>query len=386
MSTVPERLQLGGLLALATAGFVTILTEALPAGLLPQIGNGLDVGEALAGQWVSVYALGSLVAAIPLTAATRTWRRRPLLLAAIIGFALANGVTAMTGSFMVSLAARFVGGVSAGLLWALLAGYAIRLAPERLAGRAMAIAMAGTPVALSIGIPAGTMLGTLAGWRIAFATLSGIAILLAAWMALRLPDFSGEESTHRPSLRQVFVLPGVRPVLLLTLSFVLAHNILYTYIAPLLAEADLASRTDLVLLAFGVAGLVSIVVTGLLIDRHLRLLTGICVALFAIAATMLGTSSSVPLIYAAVLAWGLGFGGAATLFQTASARAAGSAADVAQAMIVTAWNLAIAGGAIGGGLVLDQVRASALPWFALVLLVVAATTLMPIRALNRRRA
>jgi predicted MFS family arabinose efflux permease len=366
-----DRLPLGGLMALAAAGFVTILTEALPAGLLPQIGRDLDVSEALAGQWVSVYALGSLVAAIPLTTATRSWRRRPLLLAAIVGFALANLVTALTGRFALALVARFVGGVSAGLLWALLAGYAVRLAPAHRAGRAMAIAMAGTPLALSIGIPAGTVLGTLAGWRVAFALLSVMAALLAVWMILRLPDFPGEDATQRPALRQVFLRPGIRPVLLMTLAFVLAHNVVYTYIAPLLMRAGLVEQTDRVLLAFGVAGVVSIVATGAVIDRHLRALNAVGVTLFAAAALLLGAQMSSVGVYAAALFWGLGFGGAATVFQTASARAAGPAADMAQAMIVTTWNLAIAGGAVLGGYLLDGFGAGLLPAAALLLLVVA---------------
>ena len=382
MNAPRGRLQLGGLIALGSAGFVTILTEALPAGLLPQISKDLGVAEAVAGQWVSVYALGSLAAAIPLTSVTRHWRRRPLLLAAILGFALGNGVTAITDSFAVSLVARFAGGVSAGLLWALLAGYAVRLAPERLAGRAMAIAMAGTPVALSIGIPAGTTLGAWAGWRVAFAALSAGAMALASWMALRLPDFPGEDGSDRPSLRQVFALQSLRQVLALTLCFVLAHNILYTYIAPLLARAGLAAQTDRVLLAFGIPGLVSILVTGALVDRHLRLLTGVTVFLFAGAAILLGLSVNPVVIYASAAVWGLGFGGAATLFQTASARAAGNSADVAQAMIVTAWNLAIAGGAILGGALLDQFSARSLPWTAVVLLFVAASTILP----RRRKA
>jgi predicted MFS family arabinose efflux permease len=376
VNAVPDRLHLSGLLALATAGFVTILTEALPAGLLPQIGGELGVSEALAGQWVSVYALGSLVAAIPLTAATRTWGRRPLLLTAILGFALANGVTAMSESFPISLLARFVGGISAGLLWALLAGYAIRLAPERLSGRAMAIAMAGTPLALSIGIPLGTVLGQLGGWRVVFAGLSGIAVLLAGWMALRLPNFPGEAARRRPSLSQVLTLPGVRPVLLLTLCFVLAHNLLYTFIAPLLTKAGMVDQTDRVLLTFGVAGLVSIAATGILIDGHLRALAWAGIALFATASLLLGASVSTLVIYMAALAWGLGFGGAATVFQTASARASGGAADVAQAMIVTAWNLAIAGGAILGGGLLDRLGAGTLPWAALVLLGIAGMTML----------
>lgn len=76
-------------------------------------------------------------------------------------------------------------------------------------------------------------------------------------------------------------------------------------------------------------------------------------------------------IYLGVTVWGLAFGGVATLFQTASARAARSGADVAQSMIVTVWNLAIAGGGIAGGLILAGLGAAALVWSLLPLLVVA---------------
>jgi predicted MFS family arabinose efflux permease len=366
---------------LALAGFVTILTEALPAGLLLQIGATLGVSEAAAGQWITVYALGSLAAAIPLTAATRSWRRRPLLLFAIIGFAIANLVTALTTSFIIALIGRFIGGVSAGLLWALLAGYAARMAPPALSGRAMAIAMAGTPLALSVGIPAGTFLGILVGWQLAFGLLSAMALMLAVWILAVVPDFDGETRTDRPSLAQVFNIPGVRPVLMVTLSFVLAHNVLYTYVAPLLDQLRLVGQTDRVLLAFGAAAVAGILVTGVLIDRWLRPLTITSIALFLLSSVTLAWAGGMPiLIYVSAMVWGLAFGGAATLFQTASARAAGPSADVAQAMIVTVWNTAIAGGALAGGVLLDRVGAEILPWAGFALLMVAAWAEMSGRA------
>jgi len=113
---VAGKLPISPLSALALAGFITILTEALPAGMLPQIGQSLAISSALAGQLVSVYALGSLLAAIPLTLATQSLRRRPLLLCGIAGFVLANTVTAFSTSYLLTLAARFIAGVSAGLL------------------------------------------------------------------------------------------------------------------------------------------------------------------------------------------------------------------------------------------------------------------------------
>lgn len=377
-SQAQDRLPLAALLALALAGFVTILTEALPAGLLPQISTGLGVSEALAGQLVTIYALGSLLAAIPLIAITQGVRRRPLLLVAIIGFAIANTVTTFSSSYLLTMIARFLAGVAAGLLWALLAGYASRMVPDHLKGRAIAIAMVGTPLALSLGVPAGTLLGNLVGWRVCFGIMSVLALMLIVWVQLKVPDFAGQQSGKRLSLGQVFTLPGIRPVLFVVLTFVLAHNILYTYITAFLADVDMVERTDLVLLVFGITALLGIWIIGVLIDRYLRALTLASITLFALAALLLGLAANMPMaVYSAIAAWGLAFGGAATLFQTALAKSAGQAADVAQSMLVTAWNLAIAGGGIVGGVLLSSFGSGA---FSPVLLLLLATTLVVVWA------
>ncbi|HZX87664.1 MAG TPA: MFS transporter [Reyranella sp.] len=370
--TVTDRLPISGLLALATAAFITILTEALPAGLLPRMSADLGVSQSLIGQLVTMYAVGSLVAAIPLTTATQSWRRRPLLLLAIGGFAVVNTITALSDSYALTLVARFFAGVSAGLLWALAAGYASRMAPEHLKGRAIAIAMVGAPLALSLGIPAGTLLGAAIGWRTTFGIISLMTVALVFWVMWKVPDFAGQPAGRRLPLSRVFTLPGIRPVLFVTLTYVLAHNILYTYIAPFLARSGLGGRIDMVLFVFGAAAVLSIWIAGALIDRWLRELMLISTALFMLAGLMLGVWGTMPaMVYAGIALWGLAFGGMATLVQTASAHAAGEAADLAQSMIVTVWNIAIAGGGIIGGLLLDSWGvASFTP--VLVLLLVAA--------------
>lgn len=367
------RMPFGSLLALAMAAFITILTEALPAGLLPQMAHGLAVSEAWVGQTVTVYAIGSLITAIPLTAVTQGMRRRPLLLAAIADFIIANMVTTLSADFALTMLARFLAGVSAGLVWALLAGYAARMVPAHQRGRAIAIAMAGTPLALSLGVPAGTLLGAAMGWRMCFGAMSLLALVLMVWVRLKVPDFAGQTAHRRLSLRHVFALPGVRPVLFAVLAFVLAHNILYTYIAPFLARARMVESTDRVLLLFGVTSLLSIGIIGALIDRHLRALTLMSTVMFGLSALALGMAGTEAIIvYAAVGGWGLAFGGAATLFQTALAKTAGDAADVAQSMLVTVWNAAIAGGGIVGGVLLDRLGVGAFSPALLALLVVTA--------------
>lgn len=368
----PDALPLGGLLALAYAGFITILTEAMPAGLLPQMGAGLGVSPALVGQLVTLYALGSLLAAIPLTLLTRGWRRRPLLLVAIGGFALVNSVTAVSSHYGLTLVARFFAGVFAGLLWALLAGYASRMVAPHLQGRAIAIAMLGAPLALSLGVPAGTLLGTLVGWRLSFAIMTGLTLVLLLWARWQLPDFAGQAAQQRLDLRQVMMLPGIRSVLWVTFTYVLAHNILYTYIAPLLEPAGIEADIDRVLLVFGLAALLSIWLVGLLIDRWLRPLVLISCTLFGLSALVLAFWIDSPsVIYTAVAVWGLAFGGLPALLQTALAKSAGESADAAQSMLVTVWNLGIAGGGLAGGLLLQSCGVLAFPLAVVALMLLA---------------
>ncbi|MEU4545017.1 MFS transporter [Nonomuraea dietziae] len=364
-----RKLPMAALLALATAVFVTSLTETLPAGVLPAMSADLGVSESAMGQSVTIYAIGTALTAIPLTAATAGWRRKRLLLTAMAAFAVANTVTAVSANFPVTMVARFVAGVAAGLAWALLAGYARRMAPVHLQGKAIAIAMAGIPVALSLGVPAGTFLGQALGWQVAFLIMTVLTVVLLLWITAAVPDYPGQRRDGRTPMLRALRVPGVAPVLFVTLVFVLAHTILYTYIATFLDRLGMGGSTDLVLLVFGAASLVSIWVVAAHINRRLRALAIASTVLVAAAAAVLAVLAGSPaLVYVAVTLWGLGWGGAPTLLQTAVGDAGGEAADAAQAMLVTLWNVAMAGGGVVGGVLLGLLGATSFPWSVLALL------------------
>ena len=368
LSAAPDRLPIGALLALAMTGFICIVTETLPAGLLPLISEGLAISPSMAGQMVTAYALGSVLAVIPMTIATRGWRRRNVLLLTIVGFLLFNSITALSSHYGVTLVARFFAGVAAGLAWSLLAGYARRMVAPHQQGKALALAMVGTPIALSLGVPLGTWLGGLVGWRTTFGIMSALTLVLIAWVLLKVPDYPPQAAYQRMSLRTVLTTPGVRPVLAVVISWMLAHNILYTYIAPFVAPAGLAARVDVVLLVFGIAALVGIWLTAKLVEASLRKTVLVSLAAFAAVCVMFGFLGSVPeMIYAGAAVWGVSFGGAATLLQTALADAAGDGADVALSLNVVAWNSAIAASGVVGGVLLDRWGAASFPWAMVVL-------------------
>ncbi|MGW0515057.1 MFS transporter [Streptomyces olivaceoviridis] len=384
------KLPLPALLALATAVFLTSLTETLPAGLLPGMSHDLRVSESATGQTVTVYAIGTALTAIPLTAATSAWRRKRLLLTAVAGFAVANTVTAVSSVYGLTMVARFLAGVAAGLAWSLLAGYARRMVEVPLQGRAIAVAMTGIPVALSLGVPAGTFLGQALGWRVAFWAMTALAVVLLVWITAVVPDHPGLPRGERPRMLRALGIPGVRPVLFVTLVFVLAHTVLYAYIATFLDGLGMGDDTDLVLLAFGVASLLGVWVVGAQIQYRLRSLTIAGTLLVAVAAAWLGVlgDGGVP-VYVAAALWGLGWGGLPTLLQTAVGDAGGDRADAAQAMLVTLWNVAMAGGGVLGGVLLDAAGSGSFPWTLLVLLLPVLAVVLAARGHgfpSRRRA
>lgn len=370
--TAQAGLPLASLLAFAMTGFIAILTETLPAGLLPDISQGLGVSQVMAGQLVSLYALGSLLAAIPLTVLTSGWRRKKVLLLAIGIFVIFNTITTFSASYWLTLAARFMSGVAAGLAWGMLAGYARRLVAPDLQGRALAIAMVGIPVALSLGTPAGSWLGNMLGWRVAFGVMAALAIVLFIWAWVAVPDLPGQKADRRLPVWQVFRMPGVRPVLAVIFLWMTAHNILYTFIGPFLALSDMSNAVGLILLVFGLAALTGIGITGIWVDRHLRRLVLLSLAALAAVSVVLamGMREQV-VIFLAVIVWGWSFGGASTQMQTAAADSAGNHVDVVQAMVTTAWNLAIASGGILGGLLLNRAGAASFPWALMALMAVA---------------
>ncbi|TMR90816.1 MFS transporter, partial [Nonomuraea basaltis] len=287
--TVPGRMPWPGLLALFTAAFTAVMTELLPAGLLPRMAEALNVPEGRIGFLVTGYAVASFLAAIPLTALLRGLRRRPVLVSALAGFALLNGVTAVSSSYAVTFGARLLAGVMGGVLWAMLVGYAARMVPAERRGRAIAIVSAGITVALCAGIPAGAALASAFGWRSAFGGLAFVAAVLVAWVLWKVPDFPGEAAAARVPLRRVAVVPGVRTVLGVTALVLVGHQSMYTYLAPF-AELAGSVGTSVVLLVFGVGTVAGIWVVGAVIDRRLRATLLVVLAVVAGVMPALGSA------------------------------------------------------------------------------------------------
>ena len=355
MSTIHPRragLPIVALLALSSTAFLTILTETMPAAVMPDMAASLQISSGGVGLLVSVYALASAAAAIPVVALARGLPRKPLYVGLVLIFALANAVTALSTSYPLTIASRVVAGLAAGIVWPVICGYAIRLVAPDDMGRALAITLAGSTVALVAGLPLGTALGNAIGWRYSYGLLSVLALLVIVWVLFAVPAAPGSQARQRASIRQVLGTAGLRPILLATLCAMLANYTLYTYMAPLSEALRLPGRTGQGLLLFGIGALLGVVLAGKFVDRWLRPLAMGALVATGVVMLVLVMEPVVVVACVALIAWGTSFGMLPTVFQAATGRVSGENAELATAMLTTTYNLGIFGGGAVGGLLL----------------------------------
>ncbi|MER3393355.1 MAG: MFS transporter [Microcella pacifica] len=346
-----------GLLTLSTAIFFMVTSEFLPTGLLPQIADDLDVSEAQVGLLITIFAGTVVLTTAPLAALTRRFDRKHLLLAVLVLFAIANVGAAIAPDYALLVVARVLGGLAHGLFWAIAGAYSGHLVPRHQIDRAVAVTSGGGTAAFVLGVPAGTALGTALGWRAAFGVIAAIVLVLLVLVVRFLPAVQ-----HRPTLstgeitlpaRRDPTFPAVLFICLLVLIVVGGQNVFYTYIAPFLIDSAGFAEASVgaLLFVYGGAGAIGLVLAGFLGSRFPR--GGLYGMLGVVAAAVagVGLSAGVPLLVIALLfVWGAAFGGIPTLLQTrllhtASARVR----DVGAALLTTAFNIGIGGGAAIGG-------------------------------------
>lgn len=358
------------LTGLSFAAFLAIMTETVPSGLLIFMSDSFETSTGVVGQFLTAYAVGSVVAAIPVMAATRNIPRRPLLVSAVLSLAIFNMATAVTDILAMAFIFRFASGMAGGVVWGLVANYARSIVPVDRQGRALAIVGFGQPIALAFGVPLGAWAGSVIGWRGVFFTLSGVAIILAAWIWVTIPPRPGVngDAPGGRLLKKVLLIYGVPVILFSLLGWVCSHNIIYTYIAPFVVSSGAGISIDIVLLSFGIAAGIGIFITATVVDDRLLLTAWGCGILYLSGLVVLSLFSHTAIGFLlGVVLWGLGFGGAPTVLQTSLALRSHNYADISQSFFVTIFNIGVALGGFLGGIWLGRLSSTGLPWLATVI-------------------
>ncbi|MFD7547554.1 MFS transporter [Streptomyces sp. NPDC059578] len=345
--------------ATAAATFTVVTTEMLPVGLLSPLGAGLGVLEGTAGLAVTLPGVVAAVTAPLFPTLAGRLDRRSLLCGLLLLLAAANLVSALAPSFGVLLAARVAVGVAIGGVWTVAAGLAHRLVPAPSVARATAVVFSGIAVASVLGIPAGALIGDVAGWRWGFAAVGALAVLVAVLHAVLLPPLPAGAAVRPREMTALLGLPALRTGLLVVALLVTGHFAAYTYVRPVLERVDGidAGALSALLLCYGVAGVIGNFVAGTVAGRSpRRSLLGISAVLALVVPLLAAAAGNAVLSVVLLVAWGLAYGGVSVSAQSWLVGALGDggarAREAASGLFAGVFNSAIAlGAAVGGGFV-----------------------------------
>ncbi|WP_326560902.1 MFS transporter [Micromonospora sp. NBC_01796] len=365
-----------GLIALALGGFGIGLTEFVIAGLLPEVAATFDVSEAAAGWLITGYALGVVVGALALTAATTRLPRKAVLLALLILFIAGNLLSAVAPDYGLMLTGRIVAALCHGAFFGIGSVVAADMVPPNRKAGAIAIMFTGLTAANVLGVPLGTLLGQQLGWRSTFWAITLVGIVAFAGIAalVRVPRGSAGAGRLAYELRAF----RSRQVWLSLLVTVLGFGGMFgafTYIAYTLTGVSgfPASAVPWLLILFGGGLFVGNIVGGRFADRSVdRTLITVLAGLTVVLVLFALTARSQPATYAALLLMGaFGFATVPGL-QTRVMSYAEQAPTLASSANIAAFNLGNAFGAWIGGLTISAGLGYTSPIWAGAAITVAA--------------
>jgi predicted MFS family arabinose efflux permease len=411
-----------GLITLSAAVFLSVTSEMLPTGLLPDMSHTLGVTESQVGLLVTWFAFTVVLTSALLTHLTRRLPRHGLIVGVLVVFAISNVLTAIAPTYEFVVASRIIGGLAHGLFWAVVGAYAAHLVPKEQIGRAVSITIAGGTLAFVFGVPIATAAGHVLGWQLSFVALAVLMLIGAVLVWRFLPPvthYTGGKEKHRKRTTQKKQAPtatdaaaSVSPaagtvndrvsprrdptvtavvlICFITGIIMVGHYTFYTYVAPFLIDGlgvENAAVAPL-LFAYGIAGALGLAIAGTAFGPRPQLGLVVSVALSAVSVTVLAlTTANLIAAIVAFVIWGMAFGALPPLLQTRLLHAASARIrDTASAFYTTAFNLGIGGGALLGAVLLDTVGLEAVPFVYVGILVVALVLVVVSDLVIRRRA
>ncbi|NCO72303.1 MULTISPECIES: MFS transporter [Shewanella] len=368
------------LLALTLSAFAIGTTEFVIVGLLPTMAQDLNVSLPSAGLLVSLYALGVAIGAPVLTALTGKWNRKHVLLSVMVLFVAGNLLAWQAPGYETLIAARIITGLAHGVFFSIGSTIATGLVPKEKAASAIAIMFTGLTVALVTGVPLGTYIGQTFGWQATFLTVAILGFVALIGSSLLVPsNLSQPPAAKLSSQLKVLTQPRLLLVYAITTLGYGGTFTAFTFLAPILEQVSgfEAQSIGLIMLVYGISVAIGNIWGGKMADKMgpIKALSIIFSGLATILVVFNFTAVNPIAAVITILIWGaFAFGnvpGLQVYVVSLAQKYTPDAVDVASGLNIAAFNVGIALGSWGGGLIVAKAGLMHTPWVGAVIVVIA---------------
>ncbi len=347
--------------------FTTVTSQTLLIGLLTPMAAGLRSDPGTIGYAVTITSIVTAVTAPLVSRAIGQRNRTQVVAVALVLLGLGNAITAAAPNFVTLALGRLILGVAIATVWTLAGVVAGRLVATGDGPLALSIAVSGIAAAAVIGVPLGTLVGDLLGWRIAYALIGAAPLVLSVLVATTFPSLPGVEAASQSQFRGRSSRTRVGVGLTVIALLVAGQFAAYTYVRAILEHNSGFNPTAvaLALSAYGIAGIAGNFAAGALAARRARrTITAITVGVLASVALLALGSSAAVIVVPTLLLWGFAYGGLSAGGQIWLTRSDPDRAEHVTGLYVGTFNASVAIGSFAGGSVLTSTGTTPLLWLA----------------------
>jgi DHA1 family arabinose polymer transporter-like MFS transporter len=244
-------------------------TEFVIMGLLPDVAASMGVSIPTAGYLISAYALGVVVGAPLLVAASTKYNPKKTLLTLMAIFTLFNGLSGLAPNFNSLILLRFLSGLPHGAFFGIGAVVASQLAKEGKQAQSISMMFLGLTVANLAMVPLVTLIGQALSWQYAFGIVALIGAITLLFIHKWLPDQQASENNSVRDELQFFKTGKAWLILLITAVGFGGLFAWFSYVAPLSIHVSRFSPSFVpyIMLLAGLGMVIGNILGGILADK-----------------------------------------------------------------------------------------------------------------------
>lgn len=368
-------------LMLVFMSFVMGTSEFMVMGILPDMAEGLGVQYSAIGAIVSAFALSYAVFTPILSAAFGRFGRYRMFMVMAVLFLAADVWTLLSPNYISVMLSRVMTAAVSGTLLSLSLSFVADLADNRARASAVAWVYAGFNISSIIGVPLGTFMSHIIGWRSVFVLILILGVIAVAACASLLPRDAGVTKVDKSGRDALGLIKDVRVIggFCVTAFAAAGMYTVYTYITPIL-EDELMIPDDMVgvgIMAYGVMCLISNLIAGKLAEhgglRKVRYLLVVqAIVLFALPMALSSLVSGMADLLLAGLMMYFMNSSVQLLMMEVAVREHPSTITLASSLNPTAFNIGITFGSLIAGVIYDSSGAVNLGYGAGIFVLIAA--------------
>lgn len=372
---------------LALAVFLIGTIEYIITGIIQMIATDLSVSTSVAGLLVTSFALSAAIGSPIVIALTINFDRKKILLSMLTLFILSNVITYFSNSYEMILFTRILQGLSGGVATVVAMAVATRLVEEEKRGNAIGIILMGLSSSLVFGVPIGTFLSDIIGWKFLFILISLLTLIPLIVVYKSVPTIKEQEPVTIS--RQLFILRDKKIVIavIVTLLYVGGYSTLFTYLTPFLQASSSLTIAEIsaVLLLAGICSFIGSRIGGLAADKKgpkFTIYTGLTIQVLALL-FLTSIGGSLVGIITVIMIWMLATWSTSPAQQLYLVTLVPKSPDIALSVNTSFIQFGFALGSSLGGLVINHSSILNLSWMGAGIIVLALLMAMILFAFER---